>query len=340
MKISFIGFGSMGLPMAKNLLNAGHELAVYNRTRKRTEALGKGARVAGSPREATQGVELLITMLADDAALESVMFGDQGALAGLKSGAIHASMSTISHTLSRRLAGEHRSRKQSYVAAPVFGRPEAAEAAKLTIIAAGLADAIERCRPAFEAIGQAVEIVGDDPPMANVLKLGGNFLLASAIEAMGEAFTLVQKYGIEPKRFLEIVNGRLIRSPIYENYGKLIADHRWEPAGFKLRHGLKDVRLALSAGDEVTTPMPLASLIRDQYLSAMARGWGDIDWAALARVVEENAGVGEESSSPPSPPSTDSPATAPSRSPLQGSRAPLPRSGEIRLVRAPGRKPV
>jgi 3-hydroxyisobutyrate dehydrogenase-like beta-hydroxyacid dehydrogenase len=296
MKISFIGLGSMGLPMARNLLNAGYELVVYNRTRSRTEGLGKGARVAGSPREAAQGAELLITMLADDAAVESVMFGEQGALAGLKPGAVHASMSTISHLLSRRLAEEHRSRKQSYLAAPVFGRPEAAEAAKLTIIAAGPADAIERCRPAFAAIGQAVEVVGDDPPMANVLKLAGNFLLASAIEAMGEAFTLVQKYGIEPKRFLEIVNGRLIRSPIYENYGNLIADRRWEPAGFKLRHGLKDVRLALSAADEVTTPMPLASLIRDHYLSAMARGWGDIDWAALARVIEENAGVeGEES---------------------------------------------
>jgi 3-hydroxyisobutyrate dehydrogenase-like beta-hydroxyacid dehydrogenase len=227
--------------------------------------------------------------------VEEVIFGDDGVLAGLKAGAVHLSMSTISHLLSRRLADEHRSRRQSYVAAPVFGRPEAAEAAKLWIIAAGSGDAIERCRPVFDAMGQGVEIVGDDPPMANVLKLAGNFLLASAIEAMGEAFALVQKSGIEPKRFLEIVNGRLIRSPIYENYGKLIAERRWEPAGFKLRHGLKDVRLALLAAEEVTTPMPLASLIRDHYLSAMARGWGEIDWAALARVVEDNAGMGLES---------------------------------------------
>jgi 3-hydroxyisobutyrate dehydrogenase-like beta-hydroxyacid dehydrogenase len=296
MKISFIGLGSMGLPIAGNLLSAGHELVVYNRTRSRADELARrGARVAGSPREAALPAEVLITMLADDAAVESVIFGEQGAFAGLKPGAVHVSMSTIGHLLSRRLADEHRSRRQSYVSAPVFGRPEAAQAAKLWIIAAGPADAIERCRPAFDAIGQGVEIVGDDPPMANVLKLAGNFLLVSAIEAMGEAFTLVQKYGIEPKRFLEIVNGRLIRSPIYENYGTLIADRRWEPAGFKLRHGLKDVRLALSAGDEVTTPMPLASLIHDHYLSAMARGWGDIDWAALARVVEENARIDEQS---------------------------------------------
>jgi len=296
MKISFIGLGSMGLPMARNLLKAGHQLTVYNRTTNRADELRRGgARVGQSPREAAEGSDLLITMLADDAAVEEVMLGDDGAFAGLKAGGMHASMSTISHILSRGLAEEHAKRRQEYVAAPVFGRPEAAEGAKLWIIAAGAAEAIERCRPAFEAMGQGVEVVGDEPAMANVLKLAGNFLLASAIEAMGEAFALVQQYGIEPGRFLEIVNGRLLRSPIYENYGKLIAERRWEPAGFKLRHGLKDVRLALSAAEEVTTPMPLASLIRDHYLSAMARGWGDIDWAALARVVEENAGVAAES---------------------------------------------
>ena len=295
MRISFIGLGSMGLPMAKNLLEAGFELTVYNRTRSRADELGRtGLRVAASPREAAQSADLLLTMLADDAAVESVMFGDEGALAGLKPNATHASMSTISHLLSRRLTNEHRSRRQHYLAAPVFGRPEAAEGGKLWIIAAGPGDAIELCRPAFAAMGQGVEIVGDDPPVANVLKLAGNFLLASAIEAMGETFTLVQKYGIEPGRFLEILNGRLFRSPIYENYGKLIAERRWEPAGFKLRHGLKDVRLALSAAEDVTTPMPLGSLIRDHYLSAMARGWGDNDWGALARVVEENAGAAVE----------------------------------------------
>ena len=296
MKVSFIGLGSMGLPMARNLLGTGQELVVYNRTRKRAEELAtRGARVAGSPREAASGAQVLITMLADDAAVEEVMFGPDGAMAALSPNVIHVSMSTISHLLSRRLADEHRSKKQRYVSAPVFGRPDAAEAAKLWILAAGPDDAIERCRPLFEAMGQGIEVVGEDPPMANVLKLAGNFLLASAIEAMGEAFTLVEKYGIEPGRFLEIVNGRLIRSPIYENYGKLIAGRRWEPAGFKLRHGLKDVRLALGAAESVTTPMPVASLIRDHYLSAMARGWGDIDWAALARVVQENAGVDEGS---------------------------------------------
>jgi 3-hydroxyisobutyrate dehydrogenase-like beta-hydroxyacid dehydrogenase len=292
MNTSFLGLGSMGLPMAANLLKAGHSLTVYNRTRSRAESLGKqGARVAGSPREAARGCDVLITMLADDAALETVMFGDEGALGGLSRGSVHVSMSTIGHVLSRRLVDEHQARGQSYVAAPVFGRPDAAESAKLWIVAAGATEAIEGCRPLFEAMGQGTEVLGQDPPMANVVKLAGNFLLASAIEAMGEAFALVRKYGVEPKRFLEIANGRLIRSPVYENYGNLIANGRWEPAGFKLRHGLKDVRLALSAGDEVTTPMPLGSLIRDHYLSAMARGWGDIDWAALARLAAANAGL-------------------------------------------------
>ena len=294
MKTSFIGLGSMGLPMAGNLLAAGHALVVYNRSPNRATDLSKrGARVAATPREAAEGAEVLITMLADDVAAESVMFGEDGAIQGMRRGAVHASMSTIGHVLSRRLAAEHARRGQGYVAAPVFGRPEAAEAAKLWVVAAGAADDIERCRPLFEAMGQGVEIVGDDPPMANVLKLAGNFLLASSIEAMGEAFALIRKHGLEPKRFLEIVNGRLIRSPIYENYGNLIASERWEPAGFKLRHGLKDVRLALAAAEEVTAPMPLGSLLRDQYLTAMARDWGDIDWAALARVVAMNAGLEE-----------------------------------------------
>jgi 3-hydroxyisobutyrate dehydrogenase-like beta-hydroxyacid dehydrogenase len=294
MKVGFIGLGSMGLPMATNLLKAGHDLIAYNRTRGRAEELAKqGARVGGSPRETAAGVEVLITMLADDTAVESVMFGDQGALAGLGRGAIHASMSTIGHTLSRRLHTEHQSRGQSYIAAPVFGRPDAAQAGKLWIVTAGPAQDIERCRALFEAMGQGIEIVGDDPPRANVVKLAGNFILASAIEAMGEAFALVRKYGVEPSRFLEIVNGRLVRSPVYENYGNLIVNRRWEPAGFKLRHGLKDVRLALAAGDEVTAPMPLASLVRDHYLAAMARGWSDIDWAGLARLSAANAGLEE-----------------------------------------------
>jgi 3-hydroxyisobutyrate dehydrogenase-like beta-hydroxyacid dehydrogenase len=292
MRIAFIGLGGMGMPMARNLLRAGHQLTVYNRTRARAAALEPlGAAVADSPAAAAQGVEVLVTMVADDAALEAVLFGDGGALAALGRGASHVSMSTISPALSRRLTARHDAVGQTYVAAPVFGRPEAAEAKQLWVVAAGPPGAIERCRPLFDAVGQGTIAVGDDPPRANVIKIAGNFLLVAAIEALGEAFALVRKHGIAPAELLDVVNGRLFRSPIYENYGKLIAAERYEPAGFKLKYGLKDVRLALAAADEVAAPMPLASLMRDRYLSAVARGWSDIDWAALARVAATDAGL-------------------------------------------------
>jgi 3-hydroxyisobutyrate dehydrogenase-like beta-hydroxyacid dehydrogenase len=292
MNVGFIGLGSMGLPMARNLVEAGHGLVVYNRTRSRADELSRlGARVAATPGEAAADVEVLITMLADDAAVEAVIYGDDGALPALGREAIHLGMSTTSPALARRLSAAHRSRGQLYLAAPVFGRPEMAQSAGLWIVAAGPAEAIQRCRPLFDAMGQGVEIVGPDPAAANVVKIAGNFLLASAIEAMGEAFTLVRKHGIDPARFLEIANGRLLRSPIYQNYGALIAAERYEPAGFRLKHGLKDVRLALDAGGEVAAPLPLASLMRDHFLAAVARGWSDLDWAAVARVSAANAGL-------------------------------------------------
>lgn len=292
MNVAFIGLGSMGSAMAGNLLRAGHHLVVHNRTRAAAEPLEQaGARIAPSPREAAAGAEVLLTMLADDAAVEAVLLGRDGAVEGLARGAVHVSMSTISPALSRRLADAHAERGQRYVAAPVFGRPEAAAAAKLTVVAAGPADAVERCRPLFEAMGQAVEVLGEDAPAANVLKIGGNFLLAAAIEALGEAFALVRKHGIDPARFIEIVNGRLLRSPVYENYGRIIVEGRFDPPGFRLRHGLKDARLALAASDEVDAPLPIAGIVRDHYLSAMAWGWGDTDWAALAKVSAVEAGI-------------------------------------------------
>lgn len=292
MKIAFLGLGSMGLPMARHLLQAGHKLTVYNRTRARADQLKHlDVVVADSPAAAARGADVLITMVADDPALEEVMLGEHGALEALPRGAIHVSMSTIGPALSRWLAERHATAGQTLVAAPVFGRPEAAEAKKLWIVAAGPAEALERCRPLLEAMGQGVIPAGDDPPRANVIKLAGNFLLAATIEAMGEAFALTRKHGVAPSDLLDIVNGRLFRSPIYENYGKLIAEQRYEPAGFKLRYGLKDIRLALEAADEAAVPMPLASLMHDRYLSAMARGWADLDWAALARVAAADAGL-------------------------------------------------
>jgi 3-hydroxyisobutyrate dehydrogenase-like beta-hydroxyacid dehydrogenase len=300
MKVGFIGLGEMGLAMADNLRRAGHELSVYNRTRGRADALS-AVRVAATPREAARGADAVVSMLADDAAVEQVILGEDGAIHGLGAGAVHAGMGTISHALSRRLAAEHASRGQVYVAAPVFGRPDAARAAKLWVVAAGPTGAIDRCRPLFQAMGQGVEVVGDDPVRAAVVKIAGNFLLTAAIEALGEAFALVRKHGVEPARFLEVVNGRLLRSPVYENYGKLIAEERFDPPGFRLRHGLKDTKLALLAGEDGAAPLPIASLARDRDLMAMAGGWGDLDWAALARVSALAAGLEGPIANPAAP---------------------------------------
>jgi len=292
MRISFIGLGSMGLPMARNLLQAGHKLTVFNRTRTRADQLASlHPIVADTPAAAARDADVLVTMLADDSALEAVTLEPEGALAALPRGAIHLSMSTVSPSLARRLAERHEAAGQVYVAAPVFGRPEAAEARKLWIVAAGPAQAIERCRPLLDAMGQGVVAAGAEPARANVIKLAGNFLLAAAIEAMGEAFVFARKHGVSAAELLDVVNGRLLRSPIYENYGKLIAEERYEPAGFKLKHGLKDLRLALAAAEAVAAPLPLASLMRDRYVSAVARGWSDNDWSALARVAAADAGL-------------------------------------------------
>ncbi|MGE0354353.1 MAG: NAD(P)-dependent oxidoreductase [Gemmatimonadales bacterium] len=284
MTIAFLGLGSMGLPMATNLARSATGLRVYNRTPGRAEPLrSTGAAIVDSAADAVRDADLVFTMLSDDAAVESVVLGENGILRHLRRGAVHASMSTISAGLSERLSAAHQAADQWYVAAPVFGRPEAAEAAKLWIVAGGPAEAIERCRPAFEAMSQGVLPAGEDPVHATVIKIAGNFLLASAIEAMGEAFALLRRAEVDPAAFLEIVNGHLLRSPIYQAYGTLLAEERWQPAGFKLRHGLKDVKLALAAGERYMTPLPLASLMRDNFLEAMAKGWGDDDWAALGR---------------------------------------------------------
>ncbi len=296
MRIGFVGLGSMGLPMALSLVRAGHQVTAWNRTASGGDAVrDAGGRVARSAAEAAAEAEVLVTMLADDRAVEGVVFGEEaapeGVLRALPRGAVHASGSTISVALSRRLAQAHEAAGQAFVAMPVFGRPQAAEARKLTVVAAGPAEARERCRPVFEAIGQATHELGDDATAANVVKLAGNFLIAAMMEGLAEAYALARKSGIEAKQLLEIVNGGLIRSPLYESYGTLMAEERFEPAGFKLRLGLKDVRLALAAADAAAVPMPLASLAHDHLLSALARGWGEQDWTVLTRVVSEAAGL-------------------------------------------------
>jgi len=290
-RVGFIGLGNMGLAMARNLLQAGHELTVYNRTRSKAEALASaGAKVANSLAEVC-APEVVMTMLADDDAVEQTTLAEGGLLDNLARGNVHVSLSTISTALSRRLTAAHSARGQSFVASPVFGRPDAAEAARLVVVAAGAAEAIERVRPLLEAISRKLFVLGSEPYSASAVKLGGNFMIASMLETLSEAFALVRKSGVEPAKFLEILNGSFFQSPIYENYGKIIIGGKFSPPGFTLRLGLKDARLVLAAGEEAAVPMPVASVIRDHFLSGVARGWGDMDWAALARVVAQDAGL-------------------------------------------------
>lgn len=294
MNVGFIGLGNMGQPMARNLLRAGHQLQVYNRTPQRAQALAAdGAVPVDSPASAATGVDVVITMLADDAAVEGAVFGEYGLLDTLAPGTTHLSMSTNSVALSRRLAEAHARAGQQYLSAPVFGRPDAAAAGMLWIVAAGPPATMEQCRPLLEAVGQGIVVVGEEPEAANVVKLAGNFLFASALEAMAESFALIRKYGIDTNQFLDLVGEKLFRSPTYQNYGRLIAEARYEPVGFKMRYGAKDTRFVLQAAESQAVPMPLASLVHENYVSGIARGWGDIDWSSLGRVAAANAGLDE-----------------------------------------------
>jgi 3-hydroxyisobutyrate dehydrogenase-like beta-hydroxyacid dehydrogenase len=292
MKIAFIGLGNMGSHMARNLLRAKHDLTVWNRTPAKAEELrADNAKVAKSVAEAVHEAEIAVTMLADDHAVAAAVLGPGGIAENLPPGGTHVSMSTISVDLSMRLAAEHGRHGQQYVAAPVFGRPEAAAAAKLFIVVAGGPTAVERAQPIFDAIGQRIFVIGPKPEMANVVKLTGNFLISSAIESLGEAIALARKYQIDPHHYVDFLTNAMFAAPVYKTYGGIIADERYQPAGFKMRLGLKDVRLVLAAAEAVDAPMPVASLIRDNLLTAVGRGMEDLDWSATAKLAAENAGL-------------------------------------------------
>jgi len=282
----------MGSAIARNLIKAGHELTVYNRTQSRAMPFASlGARIAQTPSEAAAYAEVLITMLADDGAVESVIFGPGDAIQALPPGAAHISMSTISVALSRRLAEAHKERKQHYVAAPVFGRPDVAAAGKLFVVMAGAAEQVERYRPLFDAVGQKTFIAGEEAQAANIIKLAGNFMITTVIESLAEAFAFARKSGVDPHTFLDILTNSLFQGPLYKTYGNIIASDQFEPAGFRLPLGFKDNRLLLTAAEEATVPMPMASLVHDRFVTALARGMGESDWSAIARLSFENAGL-------------------------------------------------
>jgi 3-hydroxyisobutyrate dehydrogenase-like beta-hydroxyacid dehydrogenase len=291
MDAGLIGLGRMGTGIAKSLLRSGHRLTVFNRTRERAESLRTdGATIAGSVAEACQS-GVVLTMVADDPALEALVFGEHGMLASLGEGSIHVSLSTISVALSDRLAAEHAKAGQQFIAAPVFGRPEAAESAKLFVVAAGPSASVQRCKPLFESMGPKLLVAGERPSMANVVKLSGNFLIATVLESLAESLTFARKSGVDPAVLLDFLTTTKFTAPVYKSYGELIVHGKHEPAGFALPLGLKDVRLVLQAAESANVPMPIASVIRDRFITALARGNQDKDWSVIGRVAAEDAGL-------------------------------------------------
>jgi 3-hydroxyisobutyrate dehydrogenase-like beta-hydroxyacid dehydrogenase len=287
MRIGFIGLGNMGAGMAGNLLGAGHDLTVYNRSRDKAAGLvDRGAHLADDVAGAS-AADVVFSMLADDRAVESVTEQIVGAL---PAGGTHVSSSTISVELAQRLAARHAEAGQRFVTAPVFGRPEAAAAAKLFVVAAGAPEAVEPLQPLFDAIGQRTFVVGTDPTAASLVKLSGNFLIASVIESLGEAMALVHKAGVDKQQYLELLTSTLFNAPVYHTYGGLLAREEFEPAGFAAPLGLKDVRLVLAAGEGLQVPLPLASLLRDRFLTLLAQGGAHLDWAALGSLAAWEAG--------------------------------------------------
>jgi 3-hydroxyisobutyrate dehydrogenase-like beta-hydroxyacid dehydrogenase len=292
MKIGFIGLGQMGSAMAANLVKAGHDVTVFNRSPEKTRSLlDLGAHEAGNIAGACKG-EAVITMLADDSAAAQIALANDGITGNLPKGATHISMSTISVALSKELARAHAAAGQRFVSAPVFGRPEMAAAAKLFVVAAGDPATVEACKPLFSAIGQKTFSIGTEPSAANLVKLGGNFLFASAIEALGEAIALVGKAGIDRQAFVDLLTSSIFPAPAYKIYGGLIADNNFQPAKFAAPLGFKDIRLTLAAAESLRVPMPLGSLLHDRFLRVLARGGDHLDWAAIGGLASQDSGAG------------------------------------------------
>jgi 3-hydroxyisobutyrate dehydrogenase-like beta-hydroxyacid dehydrogenase len=295
MKIGFIGLGQMGAGIAATLLKAGHEVAVYNRTFSKTEALARLGAQAQRSVAAVCAAEVVITMLADDAALEEIVFGSGGVLASLKKGAAHISSSTISVALSKRLAAAHAVAGQHYLAAPVFGRPDAAASGKLIVVVGGQPKLVETYMPLFKGMGQKTFVLSNNPEDANLVKLSGNFLIAVVIESLGEALALIGKGGVDQQQYLDLLTSTLFDAPVYKTYGRLIVERRFEPAGFAAPLGQKDIRLTLAAADALNVPLPMANLLRDRFLTLLAQGGAALDWSAIGRLAARDSGLEEKS---------------------------------------------
>lgn len=291
MEIGFIGLGSMGFHMAASLVRAGHRLIVWNRSPEKCGPLvALGARLAQRPADVATA-NLVITMVADDAALRSVVFDEDGIGEHLREDAIHVSMSTTSPELSEQLARFHHERKTSYVAAPVFGGPNDAKNGTLFVLCAGKPAVLAFVMPVLESIGRRVFTVGENPAHANVIKLTGNFIVMMALEAMGEAFTLAERHGIPRQTTYEVLTQSILTDPAYVDFGTRIASHSYDPVRFKLSLGLKDSGLVLGAANSVNLPMPAADLIHQRYLTAVSKGRENLDWTSIAIGISEDGGL-------------------------------------------------
>ncbi|MFJ2720025.1 NAD(P)-dependent oxidoreductase [Streptomyces sp. NPDC087437] len=286
--IGFVGLGTMGRPMARRLLAAGHRVVVWNRSRPAVEELrGDGAEAAADLVEVF-GLPVVMSMLSDDAGIRSLIL-DSGVLDGAEC-RVHVNLATVSAGFASEAEQRHTQRGIGYVAAPVLGRADVAAAGKLNVLAAGAPEALDLARPVLEPLAGRIWELGDDPARANVVKIAVNFLLAAAIEATAEATSLVESYGVDAAAFVELISGTLFPGPVYGTYGGLMAEQRYEPPGFTTRLGLKDVGLALSAAHRRDMALPTGSLVRDALLEAVAAGWSERDWATLAEVARRRAG--------------------------------------------------
>jgi 3-hydroxyisobutyrate dehydrogenase-like beta-hydroxyacid dehydrogenase len=292
MRIGFIGLGRMGQGMASRLLGSGQDLIVYNRTAGKTADLAKaGAKVARSIAEVCRDRDLVISMVADDAALDAVTFGPGGVRESLAKSAIYCSMGTHSAGAIQAVDAALKGNGQTFVAAPVLGRPDAAAAGQIVIVSAGPADALKRCEPAFSVIGRKTMEAASAPEAAIAIKLANNFVLGCAVETMAEAFALVRKYGVNPQVFYDVMTEGLFAAPAYKVYGKLIVDSSYDKPGFTVKLGLKDIKLALAAAELVGVPLPSASVVRDRLVGALGHGEGDKDWAVLGRESARSCGL-------------------------------------------------
>lgn len=288
MKIGFIGLGNMGAAIAPNFLRAGHALTVYNRTASRAEPLvALGAKLAATPADAAMG-DAVFTMVSDDAALESV---SEAILNHLPSGGLHVSLSTVSVALADKLTEAHKAKGQAFVSAPVFGRPAVAAEGKLFITAAGSPADMAQAMPLLELIGQTIEVFGEAPSAANLIKLAGNFLIVSLTESLGEAMALVTQGGADKGQFLDFLTSTLFNAPIYKNYGAMIVKETFEPAGFGAVLAAKDMRLAHEAAEHLNVPMPLNDLLRARLHRLIEGGEGHLDLTALSLLASRDAGA-------------------------------------------------